>query len=198
MLGRKFKTVLLAAAVLVYGAGAARAATIGTFSLIDPDGPDNLFPPTVDVSNISPAVKFTDLNLGFCFGSVVAASSVPPGFYIGDGSIAGCSTNPVLVGLAAGPVFAGGGRQFTEFDVVPDFIFLQMKVWRVGDPTDGSVEPLDYFVDPVDMSCDPTSSDCTNFIYATTTSVPEPASLTLLAGVLGSFVLKNFRRRTRG
>lgn len=196
---RRVTTTMLLAALCTLGSEV-RAATIGTFSLVDPDGEGDLFSLAIDVSNVSPAHQFTDLELGFCYGGVVGQASVPPGFYASNGSILGCSQPLVAVPLADGPVLAGGGPQsYSEFDVLPAFAFLAMKVWRAGDPTDGSVAPLDYFVDPLDFACDPVLEDCTNFITVADAEVPvpEPATLLLLSGGLAA-AAGNLRRRSRG
>jgi hypothetical protein len=169
---------LAGAVLLVVSAtvGTADAAPIGRFSIFEDLGFVSL-----DLTNDSADLTFSDLQVAFCFGSVTAGTTAPPGFASSTGDITACDGALVTVanGFGAGAeIGAGGGLQF-GLDVpdqqgsAPSFAFLAMQVFR------GQDGPRAYFVDPLALDC----SDCSEVIYdeALRQPIPEPATLSLVA-----------------
>lgn len=183
---RRFRTVVAATFVLFAGAQAASAATIGAFALVDTP-----FGPTLEVVNFfDSGLEFADLSAALCDGSVVPA---PPGGYLSaTGASQGCDGTSTTARFVPDVLEAGDSTFFLDLDPLPSsgFAFLSMTMRDVSSPTGPT---LSFYVDPIDLSCDPTSTDCSTFIYSA--PVPEPVSLLLLAGGLGTMAARRARRR---
>lgn len=186
---RKVRTAVLAAVVAVAGVQGASAAPIGTFGFVFVANVGEVINLTNEATS---GLKFSELELVFCDGSVVPAGQGAAGFLSARGQLQGCAPGAVVSqGFFSDDLLEPSDvTQYVPLPPESGFAFLSMRV----SSTDPSiVGDFLFYVDPIDLSCDPTAEDCSTFIYSS--PVPEPTSLLLLAGGLGTIAARRLRRR---
>jgi hypothetical protein len=193
----------MAVAVWTSGGVAVGAAPveIGSYVYI-PDGGSSGNEPVVDINNDDLDFSFSSPSIVFCDGSVrtFGDGSVRPedGFvdFRGLGQFCDGSVTPVPFSDTLGP---GDALQFPVTPPPPTaandtiWLFIEFTLMRAGLPVPGGTVLLSG---PISTAC-ASLADCTQFIAydpeLVVPAVPEPGTLTLLAGGLGSLILRTRR-----
>lgn len=215
---RRFRTVVLAAVVVVAGVSGAQADTIviGTFGIISeiepqcvedsdpcepvspPTAPFTFLPPFLDLTNDTDGF-YSDLFVNFNSIEVLFCTSVAA---LGDGSVypsdAGACGGPLgSAAMTLDPISPGEVAQLTSTLPTAGFALVRLIV------TDDSGNPVERIVRQgkalnLGLVCDQQTGSCqdSTFLYLDSVPVPEPTTLLLFAGGLGTAFIRTLRRRS--